>query len=330
LNYHITTDKAKQLLDTYNSSMESSAIEAWNAFVNACSQELFNSVFKEGSKTLSYASAYIGKPITIPGSAAVSLFDSCRTVLQGYFDRMKVTSSNMIIHGKAGQALNDAPKITVLLDSIPLQGIEFCGILPNGKIYFSASSDQNGEISLSNNKIPFVSNGTILYAGINFCSTIMNNINFIKAQDYGIKLRNSQDQTFIFKVERPLYTLNYSAISVNNVKIPQEYSTDSYLHKFLRDSCYMQKASGSVPPDLIITVKSQVSSYDFDETEKTGVKFSNEFVIKGLSTNPPRTKSLQSTFENVYEQNITIPFGLLFWEANAHLRENLKKAIEQL
>jgi hypothetical protein len=92
----------------------------------------------------------------------------------------------------------------------------------------------------------------------------------------------------------------------------------------------MQKASGSVPPDLVITVKSQVSKYDYDETERTAIKFSNRFTIKGLSTNPPKTEQMQSTFEKQYEQNITIPFGLLFWEANAHLRENIKKAISQL
>lgn len=330
LNYHLTTDKAEQLLGTYNSTMEAMSIEAWNNFILANTQERYNDIYKEGFKVLSYASAYLGNSVTVPGIDEKNLLDSCKTILQSFFDRIKITSSHMILQGKAGQILNDAPKITVQIDSTALQGIEFCGILPNGKIYFTAVSDHNGEVSLDDLKIPFVTNGTLLYVSLNPGSIVMKKSGLVKAQDYGILLRNSQDQTFIFKVARSVYTLDYSAVSVSNIKIPSEYSSDSYLHNFLRDSCFMQKASGSVPPDLVITVKSQVSKYDYDETERTAIKFSNRFTIKGLSTNPPKTEQMQSTFEKQYEQNITIPFGLLFWEANAHLRENIKKAISQL
>lgn len=330
LNYHLTFDQAEQILGTYNSTMESKAFEAWNNFSNAFEQKIYSDIYNEGIKTLSYASAYLGKSLTIPDSDGKNLVDSCRNILQDFFDRMKISSSNMILQGKAGQILQDAPKITVQIDSTALKGIEFCGILPNGKIYFSAVSDHNGEVSLDNIKIPFVANGTLLYVSLNPGSIVINNSEFVKAQDFGIILRSSQDQTFIFKVTRSIYTLDYNAFSVSNINIPSEYSSDSYIRKFLKDSCYMQKSSGNVPPDLVITIKSQVSKYDYDETEKTGIKFSNQFIIKGLSTNPPKTVKEQTVFEKLYEQNITIPFGLLFWEANAHLREILKKTIEQL
>ena len=70
--------------------------------------------------------------------------------------------------------------------------------------------------------------------------------------------------------------------------------------------------------------------YDYDETEETSLKVSCQITVKGLSIDPPRSKQEIIEYEKRYEQNIDIPYGLFFWEANVKIREALKSTIETL
>ena len=153
---------------------------------------------------------------------------------------------------------------------------------------------------------------------------------FIRAKDFGLQLRKSQNQSFIFKITRPVYSLQYRVSSVSTITVPPEYATDTYMKKYFRDSCYLQEASGTMQPDLLINVISQISTYNYDATEEVSLKASCQIIIEAPNLNPPRKKEIENVYEKRYERSLKLPYGLFFWEANVKLREALKSAIESL
>jgi hypothetical protein len=91
----------------------------------------------------------------------------------------------------------------------------------------------------------------------------------------------------------------------------------------------MQEAGKENPSDLRITIQTQVSDYNYDETEETGIKTSINVVVEDLTMNPPAKKEITSTFEKKYEQHVSIPYGLYFWEASSKVREAIKATLSQ-
>ena len=108
--------------------------------------------------------------------------------------------------------IQNPPNIKISIDSTALQAICFTGVLQNGKEIFSLYSDENGIVRFSDLKIPFVSNGTLLYANLDL-GKVVGISSFIRAKDFGLQLRKSQNQSFIFKITRPVYSLQYGFIS---------------------------------------------------------------------------------------------------------------------
>ena len=233
----------------------------------------------------------------------------------------------MILQGQAGYLVQNPPVITITLDSLPIAGLGFRGIQQNGIELFSAVSDDNGQVTFSDFKIPFVANGTLVYVKLN-PGMIIDQNSFISTRHFGLK--NSPEQTFIFKLSRPSFTLEYKATSVSKLTLPADFTSDVHIKKFLKDSCYMQEATGGQNPDLAIFVQSQVSSYTYDNTEEVELKASSQITVKGLKLNPPRTEQEQVTFVKRYEQKIKLPYGLFLWEANTKLRQAIKTAMNRM
>jgi hypothetical protein len=328
-NLIMTYEKADSAVMAFNDAADNAAREYWYLLKTALQENNYQQVYSEGIRALFYATAHIGPPVVSPDDPAKLLSDEIRHILQDFFDKMKVSSSNMILQGKTGQPVVEPPVITVLIDSTPLSDITFAGLLQNGKVLFTEKTDAEGRITFGNTKIPFVQNGTLFYVSPD-PGKIINAPGFISAKNFGILLRKSQDQNFIFKISRPQYTLDFKTTSVSHVTIPPDFANASYIKTFLRDSCYLQETTGATPSDLIINLHSQVFKYDYDETEETSLKVSCQITVKGLSIDPPRSKQEIIEYEKRYEQNTDVPYGLFFWEANGKIREALKSLIENL
>ncbi|HEX3019088.1 MAG TPA: hypothetical protein VHP36_02250 [Chitinispirillaceae bacterium] len=328
-NLVLTYNKADSALMVFNNAVDNAAIESWSELKNAQQGNIYQQIYLSGVRALFFATAHIGQAITNPDNPEKILSEEIRGILQNFFDKMKISSTNMILQGKTGQPVVQPPVVTVLIDSTPLSNFALTGLLQNGKVLFTEKTDENGKIAFKDTKIPFVQNGTLFYVSPD-PGKVMNASVFVSAKNFGLFLRKSQDQNFIFKISRPLYTLDFKTTSVSQITIPPDFANASYIKTFLKDSCYMQESSGTTPSDLIISMHSQVFKYDYDETEETSLKVSCQITVKGLSIDPPRTKQDIIVFEKRYEQNVDIPYGLYFWEANTKLREALKSTIENL
>jgi hypothetical protein len=328
-NLVMTYEKADSAVMVFNNATDNAARECWYLLKTALQENNYQQIYTEGIRALSFATAHMGPPIVSPDDQTKLLTDEIRLIVQDFFDKMKVSSSNMILQGKTGQPVIEPPVVTVFIDSIPLSNIDFTGLLQNGKNLFTEKTDAEGKITFKNTKIPFVQNGTLFYVSPD-PGKIINAPGFISAKQFGILLRKSQDQNFIFKISRPLYTLDFKTTSVSHINIPPDFANASYIKNFLKDSCYLQETTGMTPSDLIISLHSQVFKYDYDETEETSLKVSCQITVKGLSIDPPRSKQEIIEYEKRYEQNIDIPYGLFFWEANVKIREILKSTIENL
>jgi hypothetical protein len=273
--------------------------------------------------------AHLGPPIASPDSGGRDFADDIRKDLQNIFDKMSVTSSGLILSGKTGLSIQNPPSISLLIDSLPIPGIMYTGRLQDGTIIFSAPTDGSGTIPIDNFKIPFVPYGAILDIGPNPAS-ILGVAGFLNPVHFGIHLNKSQVQSFIFKIDKPVYTLDFKASAVNNIKMPPDFASAVHVKKFLRDSCFLKEKSGSEKVDLAITINTQVSSYTYDETEEIAIKVTSQIIVDGLLFNPKKTNKNQMVFEKRYGAYTTPPYGLYFWEANGKFREAIKGTIAGL
>lgn len=328
ITYNLTDETANQAVQSFNQQFDNKALFSWEAANNAAKENDNVRFYVSAIKALSYASAHIGSPLFIQGTENKSLEDVIRDTLRVFLDKVKVTSSNMILEGKAGRPVNNPPTITVTCDSQPLPGIGLTATQQDGKVLFSSTTDENGQFNFGDFKIPFVANGTLIYVRHNPGRVIDENASFT-TKDLKLRLKNSWDQTFIFKLSRPFYTLEYKASSVSKVTLPPDFAGDSHLKKFLHDSCSMQEAKNT-PADLAIFILNQVSSYDYTETEEVGLKITAQITVKGLSLDPVKTEQETLTYEKRYDISNDIPYGLFFWEANQKLREAIKNAMNRL
>lgn len=329
LNLVLTYDKADSAVTIFNTAVDNAALNSWTKLKDLKQGNDYQQIYNEGISALYNATAHIGPAIYSPDNPEKLLVEEIRGVVQNFFDRLKVSSTNMILQGKTGQPITQPPEVTVTIDSTPFEGISFTGLLQNGKILFTGQTDEQGKITFANMKIPFVQNGTLFYVSPD-PGKVLNSPMFMGAKDFGINLRKSQDQNFIFKISRPLYSLQFKTTSVSQITIPQDFANASYIKKFLKDSCYLQEVTGITPSDLMIDLQSQIFKYDYDETEESSLKVSCQIIVKGLSIDPPRSRQEIIVYEKRYDQSTDIPYGLFFWEANIKIRDALKTTIESL
>lgn len=330
LTYLLTGDIIRQKITAFNAAVDALALQKWSAVQEALERKDFNTAYTNGISALYHSMAHLGPPIATPEAGGRDLSDDIRRIVQQLFDKMEVKSSGMILSGKTGLSIQNPPTISLVVDSQPLPGLTFTGRLQNGTILFSAITDENGRIIVDKFNIPFVPNGTLLEIGPNPASALGVK-SFIDPADLGIKQTRNQVQSFIFKVSRPVYVLDYKATSVSTITLPPEFANVTHVKKYLEDSCYLQeKTSASGPTDLDITVKAQVSSYTYDETEEIGIKVTAQVMVKGLLQQPAKTNTNELVFEKRYGRYLTPPYGLYFWEANSKLRETIKATIAGL
>ncbi|MBN1309127.1 MAG: hypothetical protein JXA18_14480 [Chitinispirillaceae bacterium] len=328
LSYLLTAETIHQKIQSFNAAVDALALQSWNNLNNALKDNNFHAIHSEGITALFYALAHLGPPVAVPQGGR-NLADDARRAVQQFYDKMEVKSSGLILSGKTGLAIQNPPVISLRIDSLPFSGITFTGRLQNGAVLFSSATDENGQIVFSDFKIPFVPNGTLLDIGPD-AAPVLNTDGFLDPTLFGITLKSGQVQSFIFKIEKSLYSLDYQATSVSNITLPPEFANASHVKKFLEDSCYLQEKAGDGPVDLAIRVKTQVSSYTYDETEEIGIKVTTRIVVNGLLLHPPKTNKNLLVFEKRYGRYHIPPYGLYFWEASGKLREAIKATIAGL
>lgn len=328
LTYSITAEDARAKLENFNNAVNSNAMQAWNILKEAQANNDFRAAHAAATRALFYSSIHLAPPLAEPQSGN-DLADEARHALQQLYDRIKVKSSGLILAGKTGLLIQEPPTITVLLDTLPLAGMMFTGRLQNGSSLFSAVTDENGHIVINKLRIPFVPNGTLFDVGPDVAS-IVGSEEFIDPSDLRIKLNGNQVQSFIFKITPPIYTLDYKATSVSAIKLPPEFANEAHVRSFLRDSCFLKEKTISDPVEMAITIKAQVSTYSYDETEETGVKLTALIIVDGKLLNPPKTNKKEIVFEKRYASHLTLPYGLYFWEASGKLRQAIKETIAGL
>lgn len=328
--YSLTDSAAEKSFELFNKAMEDTAINAWNSVRKAQTDNNLTSLFESAIKAYCYSYSHMGEPITTPGDPGVTLADNAKQILQMLFNRIKIQSSDMILQGKIGRAVENPPIITVLIDSIPLAHFWFSGLLQSGKPEFSVCSDDQGQVSLQSLIIPIVANGTLfsLTPDIGKAIGAASSINY---RDINIQLKDGHIQTFMYKVTRPTYTLDYKVSSSDaSIKLPPDFSSPATLKKYLRDSCFFADAQPGFPPDFIITIESVISNSATDIIEENGLKMNAVLTIKGLSLETPKTEVKKVEFIKAYGKQTEIPYGLIIWDVNNALKQNIRNTLNKL
>lgn len=329
LTYVLTADTVKQKIDAFNKIVDAEALRAWETLDEALKANDLQAIYKHSVKGLYFTRAHFGPPIATPDRGGRDLEEDFLRILQTFYDKTRISSTGMILSGKTGLAVENPPSVQVTVDSLPFAGMALSGKLQDGTILFSDETDGDGKLVVNTFRIPFVANGTLLEIYPN-PAPVLKITGFLNPKDFGVKFNNSQVQNFIFKIASPVYQLKYQAASVSNITLPPEFADEARVRKFLRDSCFLTEKNAAAKVDLDISLKTQISSYTFDETEEISVKVSSEIIVNGLLLNPPRKKENHMVFEKRYGRYQEIPYGLYFWEANNELRKAIKATIAGL
>jgi hypothetical protein len=256
-----------------------------------------------------------------------SIEAQARTALQEFLGKLTVACSQPIISGKPGRAVETEISFTAKVGDLPFAGLVMIARLPNGIKVADLTTDTDGKAMLKDIKMPFVAYGTFLHIVPNFGACISSGYTF-EASAFGVKLHDSQEQSLIFNMVKPVYSLNYQAIIANKADVPTNFSSDAWLRKFLEDSCHMEPVSGSKTTDLTIDIRCQISSYTFDEREETDLKVEVQASIvqsDGKSSN--RTAVIN---KETFDSNHPIHSGKFFWQTTTNLMAIIRQMLMEL
>jgi hypothetical protein len=308
----LSDEQARATLQAYNSHCHSISLSTWTRLKKLLESNINSSVFQLGIQTIFYGMGRIEKTVDVPGENEPGFFllDDARKIVQDFINRITIHSQTVVISGKPGDNADSYIILEVTLDTLQLADFDLLGKIAPGKKMFSGKTASNGMLTIKDFKIPYVAKGTLLYVESDFGAAV-NNICSFSANDLGLKF---PDQTILFNTVPPTYVLNYKAAAVNKIDIPRDFASDVFIKKFLHDSCHVTPAADADKADLYIDITSQVSSYSSDSTEKTVLKVENAIAIRNTAGNTLAEKTAIA-HEKAYENAMTIPFGLFFWEA---------------
>lgn len=318
------------IIAEHNSTFDTKALHYWNQSSAARRSNTINAVVDATARSLFYSMAHIGSPITIPGApTGGKLTKSARALLQELIDKLDISFSNPIITGKPMDSPRDDVLITVTVDTVPLPYFFLIVFRPDGKRIMTTKTNADGVVSLSNLKIPFVANGTFLHIQPNLSAIIDPDL-FFEAKFFGLKLTENSDQTVMCNIIKPVYSLTYKATSVNQMEIPTVFSDINTIHKFLTDSCFLQRVGEGMKTDIAFDIQCQVSNYTHDEREQNQIKVEAKVVINKLKPQGLKVEKIAVLNDKYYEIGSKLPVGLFFWESSSALRGLIRKMLDEL
>jgi hypothetical protein len=300
-SFTLTSDQVKNAVKEHNSRYDALAISQWQQTTDYLARKRQVDAFTSAIKTLYNAKAHLGEPLPTPGVSKTPepLFVSAQKTAQTLLNKLTITFSEPLITGKPSAPIMNQVTILAVIDSQPLAGLPLICQLPNGKEILSVTTDAKGLASLAHLKMPFVAYGTFLNIRPDLASIVDLSLKNIPAADFGLTLTENQDQSLIFNLVKPLYTLEYTITPVNNIAIPVEFKEPTKFKQFLSDSLHLQPANGSAA-DIAIQIECQVTSYTSDETEQTKLKTEIRASVRQLSPDGTHVEEAKTLSEKEY------------------------------
>ena len=318
------------LIALHNAIFYSKAVNYWIKATEAQRDSNDIALLNALIQSLFYSMGYIGEPMDIGvKQLEIKSPKQLKLILQNILNRLEISFSHPIISGKPPNLPQKDVIVKVTIDSTPFPDFPIVAFRPDGKKVLTAKTGGDGTVSLSNMKIPFVGHGAFLYLQPNISALIDENFTF-SAESFGVELTDKNNQTLIFNIIKPVYTLEYNAVPVNKITIPAEFSDRKTIEKFLNDSIYLQPSSKGGNPDLSFNITCQVSSYVFDEKEQTQIKVETKLLISELKENGSSVEKMVTLNEKYYDVSQKIPIGLFFWESSTKLRNLIREALDEL
>ncbi|HMD69012.1 MAG TPA: hypothetical protein VKF42_09065 [Chitinivibrionales bacterium] len=323
----LSGEDARPILEAYNNKCYSISLRFYTLMKKALEDNASTNLYNLGVNTIYYTMGRMGTPIGLPDESTPRSFllEETRKILQNFFNKFAVRSEEYIITGKQGTTLAAPFTVQVMADTVPLPGITIACVLAGGKKLCSGTSDNRGSISFSNFRIPYVAKGATLMLKPDFAAAVLGAGQF-DANDLGVTV---PDQTILFNTIPATFAISYKPNAANAVTLTKEFSSDGYISRFLRDSCFMAPAQPGGRTDLYFTIQSQVSSYSQDELEQTVLKLENEVTIENQNHQALARKQAV-VIEKGFENSIPIPMGLFFWEATAKSMRMVKDMVKEL
>jgi hypothetical protein len=325
--FTLSGEDAKALLESNNTRCYTISLRYYTLMKKALEDKAIADQYNLGIQTIFYTMGRMGTPIGIPDESTPRSFllEEARKTMQALFNKFSVSSQDVVISGKPGSAPANPLQVQALIDTTPLPGVDLMCTLPGGRLICSGKTGADGKIAFPEFKIPFISKGSMLYVKPNVSTVIPGSPSF-EAKDLGVTL---PEQSLVFNVVPPTYSLAYKAYAASNINIPKDFADDAFIRKFLKDSCFLVPAPSDGSADLTITINSQVSSYANDETEQTMLKVENDVTITDSSKKPLARKQAVA-FEKGYENATALPLGLFFWEAASKSTRMIKAMLSGL
>ena len=323
----LSDEDARSTLQAYNTRCQSISLSTWTRLKKLLESNINSEVFQLGIQTIFYGMGRIEKTVEVPGEnePGVFLLDDARKIVQDFINRISIHSQTFVISGKPGATAESYIILEVSLDTLPLANFDLLGKIPPERKIFSGKTASDGRLTVKDFKIPYVAKGTFLYVESDFGAAV-NNICSFSANDLGLKF---PEQNILFNTVPPTYVLNYKVAAVNKIDVPKDFASDAFIKKFLHDSCYIIPSADGDKADLYIDVTTQVSSYSSDAEEQTDIKVENAIAIRNALKRTIAEKTAV-TLEKSYENAITIPYGLFFWEAAGKSTAMLKGMFNEM
>jgi len=249
--------------------------------------------------------------------------DDIRANVQILFDKISVKSATTVVDGRPGSLPQRSPEAVFSIDGAPLTGFHLTATVQGGRELARLETGADGSVSLSNYKVPFVHNGSMLNVTPDARHYIKAD-GLIKYKDLGIRLTKGQDLSYIYKVPALTYTLEYKATSLSkSFVIPPDFVSDAHVRKYLKESCGLVPAKGAADMNVKITVEFSQNTYD--DTEEEG------YMMRGVAEF--RGAGVERTGKTQFEKRLSIGFNLqtgeYFWEASRMLRKLIDDALSK-
>jgi hypothetical protein len=322
LNFDISSEDVMKLIASHDAWCDSNMNAAWTRTQQAIIDNEPAATYSFCMQTIFYS---MGKFNLQQEQPAIET--QARNAIQTFLKTLTISCSQPILSGKPGHPIESDVVFGVKTGETPFPGLVFTARLADGTKVASIITDADGNASLTDFRMPFVSYGAFLVVRPNFGAAISNSYNF-DAADFGIRLNDGQEQSLIFNVKKPAYSLSYQILSSNQSDVSSDFANDSWLRKFLEDSCYMKPVSGEKMPDLSISLKCQVTSYTYDQKEETELKVEAMAAIQ--QSGGAQVNKTEVINKCTYDSNHPIPSGQFFWQTTMNMRAMLRRMLMEL
>ena len=323
LSLSVDDNDVRDALEAHNEHFDSLAVAHWDRHKLTMEGDT-SAGFIAAISALAAATAKI-TPRSTASKVGPFQIEDIRAKVQTLFDKMEVKASQMVIEGRPGSLPVKVPTATVSIAGTPISGFHVTVFAQNGRQLARLVTNDNGELPLKNQKVPFVHNGSMLSLTPDARAFLRAN-DYIKYKDMGIKLVKGQEITFIYKVPTLTYTLEYRVSSEGEaIIVPPDFRADAHIRKFLKDSCNIQPASNSASADLSVKISAVFTQKTYQEAEEDGMIMTAKVEFKGAGVD----KNDQTVFEKRYPFGTKVQTGEYVWEATRALRALIRGTLNK-